>query len=173
MPYHGLVDRLPRPPSTFLDGSYLMFELHNLGWHSFQQLCHSVLREILGQTVQTFLDTNDGGRDGAFAGVWENRGRERIEGQFVVQCKFTKRPGYSLKLADLKDEFQKVERLVAAGRCDCYILMTNAGITGSMETKLVAALKKLGVAQTLVYGSTWIEQQIRENKDLRMMVPRV
>jgi len=43
-----------------------MYELHNLGWNSFQQLCLTVVREILGQTVESFLDSSDGGRDGAF-----------------------------------------------------------------------------------------------------------
>ena len=42
-----------------------MFELRNLGWNSFQQLCLTIAREVLGQTVESFLDTNDGGRDGA------------------------------------------------------------------------------------------------------------
>jgi integrase len=41
-----------------------MYELHRLGWNSFQQLCLTIAREILGQTVQSFLDSNDGGRDG-------------------------------------------------------------------------------------------------------------
>jgi len=46
------------------------FALHEMGWHAFQQLCHTVLREVLGQVVRSFLDNNDGGRDGAFAGRW-------------------------------------------------------------------------------------------------------
>ena len=40
-----------------------MFALHNLGWNSFQQLCLTITREILGQTVEAFLDSRDGGRD--------------------------------------------------------------------------------------------------------------
>jgi hypothetical protein len=28
-----------------------MYDLHILGWHSFQQLCLTITREILGQTV--------------------------------------------------------------------------------------------------------------------------
>ena len=34
-----------------------MYDLYSLGWHSFQQLCLTVTREILGQTVESFLDT--------------------------------------------------------------------------------------------------------------------
>jgi hypothetical protein len=46
---------------------YGMYDLYSLGWHSFQQLCLTVTREILGQTVESFLDTADGGCDGACA----------------------------------------------------------------------------------------------------------
>ena len=33
-----------------------MYDLHILGWHSFQQLCLTITREIFGQTVESFLD---------------------------------------------------------------------------------------------------------------------
>ncbi len=32
-----------------------MYDLDNLGWHSFQELCLTITREILGQTVASFL----------------------------------------------------------------------------------------------------------------------
>ena len=48
------------------------FELHTLGWRSFQDLCAAVLREVCGQSVQPFADSRDGGRDGAFCGQWSN-----------------------------------------------------------------------------------------------------
>lgn len=150
-----------------------MFQLHTLGWHSFQQLCLSVLREVLGQTVEAFLDVNDGGRDGAFAGTWSPQHGEMLSGKFVVQCKFTGRPGYSLRPSDLADEFDKVQRLVDDGRCDAYVLMTNAGVSGQTDQLLKSQLALVGVEKVLVLGSTWIEQQLRENKNLRMMVPRV
>lgn len=150
-----------------------MFHLHTLGWHSFQQLCLSVAREVLGQTVQSFLDSNDGGRDGAFSGVWRPRSGESLCGQFVIQCKFTARSGYSLTQSDLEDEFAKAERLVSRGECDVYILMTNAGVSGETELKLKERFKDAGVKDLRIFGSTWLEDQIRESKYLRMMVPRV
>lgn len=52
-----------------------MYDLHRLGWNSFQQLCLTITREVLGQTVQSFLGSNDAGRDGAFAGHGEKRGQ--------------------------------------------------------------------------------------------------
>ena len=150
-----------------------MFSLHTLGWHSFQQLCLSILRECLGQTVEAFLDTNDAGKDGAFWGSWEPRAGERLSGRFVVQCKFTKRPGYSLVPSDMTDEVGKVKRLVAEGRCNVYVLMTNAGYTGETDLTLKKMFEAAGVGEMLVLGTTWIEQQVRESKRLRMMVPRV
>ena len=66
-----------------------MYDLQSLGWHSFQQLCLAVVREVLGQTVESFLDSNDGGRDGAFTGTWTPQGGETLCGRFVIQCKFT------------------------------------------------------------------------------------
>lgn len=150
-----------------------MFNLHSLGWHSFQQLCLSIAREVLGQTVNGFLDSRDGGRDGAFSGTWTPRGGETFTGEFVIQCKFTNRVGHNLQLSDAMSELEKAARLVGQGRCDVYVLLTNAGLSGTMEDRLTVAFKAQGVKQFLVFGSTWIEQQITDCKKLRMLVPRV
>lgn len=150
-----------------------MFHLHSLGWHSFQQLCLSLTRENLGQTVEAFLDTNDGGQDGAFEGTWNPRGNESLTGRFVIQCKFTSRAGYSLRPSDIAEELNKVERLVRDDRCDVYVLMTNAGISGTTELRIREMLAGVGVRSFLALGTTWIEQQILESKRLRMLVPRV
>ena len=150
-----------------------MFHLHTLGWHSFQQLCLSVSREVLGQTVQSFLDTNDGGRDGAFSGIWSQNDGESLSGRFVIQCKFTSRAGYALTPSDLEEEFSKVKRLVSENECDVYILMTNAGVSGETELKLKKRFKKVGIKDLRIFGVTWLEDQIRESKRLRMMVPRI
>jgi hypothetical protein len=150
-----------------------MYDLHKLGWRDFQHLCLTIAREILGQTVESFLDSNDGGRDGAFAGTWKKTGSEELRGQFVIQCKFTSRAGHGLKASDLQDEAKKATRLVAARRCDCYVLMTNAGVSGSEAERIETLFKSTGVKHVVQHGSSWICQQIRENKRLRMMVPRV
>ncbi|TDG01916.1 hypothetical protein E1N52_42510 [Paraburkholderia guartelaensis] len=150
-----------------------MFHLHTLGWHSFQQLCLSVSREVLGQTVQSFLDTNDGGRDGAFLGRWTDQDGELLSGRFVIQCKFTSRVGYALTPSDLEEEFGKVRRLVDKDECDIYILMTNAGVSAETDLKVKEKLREAGVESIRIFGATWLEDQIRESKHLRMMVPRV
>ncbi|MDA8119299.1 MAG: hypothetical protein M0Z85_04450, partial [Gammaproteobacteria bacterium] len=150
-----------------------MYELHRLGWNSFQQLCQTICREVLGQTVESFLDSNDAGKDGAFAGIWTPIPGKVYAGHFVIQCKFTAVAGHNLKPSDIKDEIEKVRKLVAAGQCDIYVLITNAGVSGVQTDKVKALLTQAGVQHVLVFGSTWINQQIRERKSLRMHVPRM
>ena len=149
------------------------FALHELGWSDFQSLCNTICREVLGQTVVDYLDHNDGGRDGAFIGVWEQRGGETFSGEFVIPAKHTRKPDATLGPADLADELEKAERLAGSGRCDVYLLMTNARITGQTEEKLQTALRSRGIHQSLVLGSTWINATIAENPRLRMLVPRL
>jgi len=150
-----------------------VYDLHSLGWHSFQQLCLTVTREIFGQTIEAFLDSNDGGRDGAFAGTWIPHGNEDIKGRFVIQCKFTNKKDQNLQPSDLTDELKKAKRLVKKGLCDCYVLMTNAGLSGTAAEKIKALYKAVGVKHVLLFGSSWLSQQIHESKRLRMLVPRV
>ena len=150
-----------------------MYDLHRLGWNSFQQLCLTITREVLGQTVQSFLDSNDAGRDGAFVGYWTPVLGQHLSGKFVIQCKFSSKASYLLSKSDITDEIPKVRKLVTDGLCDVYILMTNAGVSGKQEAKIRSELIDAGVRHVLIYGSTWIEDQIKGSTRLRMLVPRV
>lgn len=150
-----------------------MYDLHRLGWNSFQQLCLTIAREILGQTVQSFLDSNDAGRDGAFAGNWTPAPGQHLSGNFVIQCKFSGKPGYLLSMSDMADETPKVRSLADKGLCDVYVLMTNAGVSGKQDAHIKSVLMGAGAKHVLIYGPTWIEDQIRENTRLRMLVPRL
>ena len=150
-----------------------MYDLHNLGWQSFQQLCQTIVREILGQTVESYLDSHDGGRDGGFTGEWYATGSEDLSGPFVIQCKFTSAARGTLSASGLSDEVEKARRLVDQGLCESYVLMTNAGITGTAAGNIKDCFEAVGVQHFRILGSTWINQQIGENKRLRMLVPRV
>ncbi len=150
-----------------------MYDLHLLGWHSFQQLCLTVARDTLGQTVQSFLDSNDAGRDGAFAGSWTPAEGQELSGKFVIQCKFSTRVGHNLTRSEFAPELPKVCKLVDAGLCDVYVLLTNAGLSGGQEAEILADLHQAGVKHVRIFGSTWIVQQIKESTKLRMLVPRV
>ena len=94
-------------------------------------------------------------------------------GRFVIQCKHTANPNHRLRPSELNDELQKVEKLVARGLCDVYVLMTNAGISGAQGARIEDMLRDTGVKHVAILGSTWINQQIQENADLRMHVPRL
>jgi hypothetical protein len=150
-----------------------MYNLHSLGWYNFQQLCHTVLTEILGQTVEMFLDSNDAGKDGGFSGIWNPNGLEDFAGKFVFQCKFTASQERKMRPSDLKDEVIKARNLVNAGRCDVYILISNYGISGAARDKIAQLFLDIGVRQVAVFGSTWLDTKIRENKNLRIKVPRL
>ncbi|WP_213290536.1 hypothetical protein [Bradyrhizobium sp. sGM-13] len=150
------------------------YELHSLGWKAFQQLCVAVASEIWGQTVQGFYDTHDGGRDGAFHGQWKVQSGETLSGSFAAQCKFTSQPAKTLRLADLKDEISKIERLAEHGLADNYFLFTNARLTGTFEEKLRSTVLAIsGVKHFAAYGSDRISQFIHESPRLRMLVPRI
>jgi hypothetical protein len=51
--------------------------------------------------------------------------------------------------------------------------MTNAGVSGAAAEDIKTLFKHVGVKQVRSFGSTWICQQIRDNKRLRMLVPRL
>ncbi|ARO88282.1 hypothetical protein EBAPG3_011105 [Nitrosospira lacus] len=150
------------------------YELHSLGWKAFQHLCVSITAEIWGQSVQAFSDTNDGGRDGAFHGMWNPSPTDSFVGAFTVQCKFSSRVGSSLTLSDLSDELAKVRRLANRGLADNYFLFTNAILSGKSEELIRAAFLAISNIKNFnVYGSERISQIISESPRLRMLVPRI
>lgn len=151
----------------------LTFAMHDMGWFAFQQLCHTILREVLGQSIEAFLPGKDGGRDGAFHGTWSTIAGIEESGACVVQCKHTARAGANITLSDLGDELSKAEKLVAAGECELYVLMTNFGLSGTAESKIRRAFEARGVKHVRILGATWINQTIVESARLRRLVPRL
>ena len=150
--------------------------MHFIHWVG--RLSRNSAQQSLGKygssVVETFLDSNDGGRDGAFYGWWKPIGRESFEGSFTVQCKFSNEPTGVLKLPHLTDEIEKARKLALRGLSDNYILFTNAGLTGSMEAKLRAIFEDIpGVKHFAAYGRERISQLIRESSRLRMLVPQI
>ena len=155
------------------DDFSVMYDLHKLGWHSFQQLCHTIGGEILGQTLESFADSNDGGRDGAFKGTWNPDGHEDLAGAFVIQCKFTATANGRLTPSGISEEVDKAKALVEQGICDSYILMTNANITGTSNRKIRKMFEDVGVKHVRIFEASWLNRQIVESQRLRMLVPRV
>lgn len=152
---------------------YPSYELHTLGWKAFQDLCATILSDILGQTFQTFSPGKDGGRDGAFRGKWKPQGSDELKGSFTAQCKFTSRTGPTLNPGDLTDDIEKASKLASKGLSDIYLLMTNYKVTGTAEDGLRKAFEQAGVKTFLVFGQEKISQIITESPRLRRLVPRV
>ncbi len=153
------------------------FALHTLGWRAFQDLCAVVLRQLWGQSVVSFADSNDAGRDGAFYGNWGSPGSDSPsdmpQGPFVLQCKHTKSTNATLSLSMLSEEFDKVSELVRSGLCGTYVLMTNARVTGMSESAIRGRLIECGVAHPVVFDGQWISDAIAMHRDLRRFIPRV
>ncbi len=148
-----------------------VFALASLGWKAFQDLCGTVLGEVLSQAVSTFRPTKDAGRDFAFEGDWAQAGSEAMTGRFVVQCKFKSRDNFYR--SDLTGDLSKVRRLVRSGHCDSYVLMTNAGMTAATATDIADDLAQQGVKHSLLIGGDRLDLYIRETPRLRALVPRL
>lgn len=145
------------------------FALHRIGWKSFQDLCIAIVEERLQRIVQTFLATNDAGRDGAFLGTWDSI----VDGESTIQCKFTSKQDHNLTLSMLQDELPKAKRLAEKGLATDYIILTNHPITGESELQIKEAFQNVGVGRCRVFHRDWIIQQIHNSPRLRMMVPRL
>lgn len=151
------------------------YELHTLGWRSFQDLCAVVAREVWNESAQPFADTGDAGRDGAFYGSWKNSSTapDLPEAPYVLQCKFMANRDNTLTLSGIEQELVKIRKLVSDGLCGSYILMTNARVTGASEARIRKAILAQGATDALVLGGQWVNQTIALNQRLRMFVPRV
>lgn len=163
-----------RRKAAKVQASEVSYELHSLGWKAFQNLCITIVSDVWGQVVQAFLDSRDGGRDGAFRGSWKPSAGESFRGSFVAQCKFTAKADRILRPSDLTDELAKARRLASRGLADNYFLFTNARLTGATEEKIRALYQAIpGIRRFAAYGCDRISQIIRESPRLRMLVPRV
>ncbi|MCF7699960.1 hypothetical protein [Loktanella sp. M215] len=156
--------------SPSAQGPQIDYALHTLGWKSFQDLCVAIAQEVLKRSVETFLPSKDGGRDGAFLGRWSNKDSA---GRSTIQCKFTSKADAPLSLSAVKGELSKAGGLAARGLAEDYILLTNHGVSGLQADAIAAAFEAVGVKNCVILGRDWISQQIRESSRLRVMVPRV
>src|SRR5690349_7502954 len=129
------------------------YALNTLGWKAFQDLCLTTLGEVLGQSRESFAATKDGGRDGAFLGIWRNSDGE-VVGPWTIQCEFTSASDKVLKLGDLSDEMDKLKRLAQKNLADNYIILTNYKLTGLNDESIREALLAIpNVNEVRIYGS--------------------
>jgi hypothetical protein len=151
----------------------ISFDLHKLGWKAFEDLVICILKEVMGQTFQSFSEGADGGCDGAFYGKWFPKDGECMSGTFTLQCKHTSLPVKSFPKSIIDEELPKISLLATQGMVDNYIMITNYKISArkakEMENKFIAA----GANNAKVYGARWIEMIISEYPSLRRLVPRL
>lgn len=174
------IGKVPKPKASEVcrpqaaSANKIVYNLHTLGWRDFQGLCGTILREHLGQTYEIFADTDDAGRDGAFFGTWTPQAGESFHGSFVAQCKFSAQPGKTLKISDLSEEFEKIKVLARRGYASSYLLLTNTIVSAKVAADLRTIILNIeGVECFGIYGGDWFTQQIRVNKRLRTLVPRL
>lgn len=146
----------------------LRFELHTLGWFSFEELCRTILREEWGQPVEAYSRGPDGGRDGFLFGPWHGTSEAT-----VVQCKHSGSSDARLHPSDLRDDLRKIAVHAADGRCDRYVLMTNAAVTGDTAAIIEGEFRAVGVSHTIVQGYEAICEMLTANASLRALVPRL
>jgi hypothetical protein len=150
------------------------FKLHTLGWKAFQDLSVTIMTDIFGHDVQSFYDSHDGGRDGAYHGVWIDKKNGSKSGSFTAQCKFTSDYKKGVKVYDLKEDIEKAKRLANKGLSNHYVLFTNSQLTGNQEESLREVFENIeGIESFTAYGKERISQIILESPKLRMLVPRI
>src|SRR5882724_9848037 len=123
------------------------YALHRLGWKAFQDLCVALVEERLQRPVQTFLPSNDAGRDGAFRGTWDGDGSK----ESTIQCKFTSKQDHNQTLSMLVEELPKAKRLAKRGLADDYVILTNHPVTGKSELVIKKRFQAVGVGRCRVY----------------------
>lgn len=151
------------------------YNLHRLGWSAFEDLCMQVMRVVLGETCTRFRPGPDGGRDGWFRGKASALllSQNKVEGEFVIQCKHTSSAGDALAVSQLKTEIEKVR--IAAASCPFnYILMTNRQVSALNEKEIRQKFEAMpGVRRLLILSETWIEDTVDAHPRLMRLVPRL
>src|SRR5688572_4133953 len=156
--------------STRASGRY---NLQQLGWSAFEDLCIQVMRVVLGETCTRFLPGRDLGRDGWFRGVCAAKlaSQNNLAGNFLIQCKHTSKAEHPLEVDDLKDEVSKMEEFAKTTRLN-YVLMTNRRVTSTHEKHIRERFEAIpNVASCTVLGETWVEDEIDAHTRLLRLVP--
>ena len=154
--------------NTFVD-----FQLHSLGWKAFQDLCLTILSDQLGQAVKRFSPVRDGGRDGAFVGDWSPTPALRLNGETVIQCKYTNRRNLTLTRSAFNDEVRKAKKLWQRQSRDNYVLLSNYRLTAEFEEAARIQFATFGCKNFHAFGYEWFAGAIQESPRLRTLVPRL
>jgi hypothetical protein len=156
-----------------LQGSNKDFALHTIGWQAFQDLATTIVEVDLGRIVTRVAKTKDQGRDGFFYGVPDEPVSAEDRRETTIQSKHFSAATNKLTVGSLTTELESVRALVASGRADGYVLVTNASLTETNRLEIVAALRNAGVTKPFVLGREWVVDKILEHPKIRALAPRV
>ena len=146
------------------------FDLHTLGWRAFQDLCAAVVRTVWGQSAQAFADSNDGGRDGAFYGIWHDPPASRGGAGLSAarsSCSASTPKGRAARFPIViwRTSSPRSRHWSQGGLCRSYVLMTNARVTGNSEAEIRGRLLDAGVEHPLVLGGQWVCDTIAAHRE--------
>lgn len=159
-----------------MDRSASRYRLHRLGWKAFQDLCVTLLQEIVSARLQPFSEGGDLGRDGFFQGTITagSLGDSDLTGKLVLQCKFSSNGAHAFSSSLVKREVSKVAALAASGELNHYALLTNLRVSSEVEREIRGLFCALpGLETCHVFGEAWIETRIDGNWRLLRRVPRL
>lgn len=156
-----------------LQGPNKDFALHTLGWQAFQDLATTVVEVDFARAVTRIAKVKDQGRDGFFYGVPDEPLIAGDSRETTIQSKHFSAPTTKVTVASLSGELVSVRALVASGRADGYILITNASLTEANRLEIVAALRHAGVIRPYVFGREWVVEKILAYARVRALAPRV
>lgn len=157
------------------------YPLHNLADNEFEDMVVMICQKILGVGVVNFSAGPDGGRDARFEGTAERfpSTTQPWAGKFIVQAKHSSSPIESCSSTSfkklLKDEYPKIQKLIAKGELEHYLLFTNRKLSGNSDSVLLAEIKESTahidgetkkIANVHIFGSELINSHLRQNKSI-------
>src|ERR1039458_48015 len=125
------------------------YRLYELDDQDFEHLVTQLCLEVLGTGTVCFAPGRDGGRDGRFEGTAQcfPSATNPPPGKFIIQAKYTRRPGASCKDADFKriidDELHRIQDLATNGELDYYLLFTNRSLPAGKEQQIIKCIAKI------------------------------
>ena len=149
------------------------FDLHKLGWKSFEDLVNCIFTEVIGPFIHSFARGPDEGRDAAFYGRWKEGNKNGRSGTFTIQCKHTSSDNRPLKRSIINKELPKIRSLYDKGLADNYVLVTNHSISAKQEASYRSLIKASGPSNVMIFGESWISSKIASYPRLRRLVPRL
>jgi len=137
-------------------------------WPDFEELIRDIGFKLLGAALSPFKDGPDGGRDARFDGTpnaWPSE-TEREKGQYVVQCKHTKKADGCCSHEDFKKlmrkEAPKVKALAAAKELTHYMVFTNRTKPADEDVAFRGKFNKIdGVINAWLLGRESVAMYLR------------